>query len=174
MHSSHWQKLNFHIREVGLSITVGLAILLALLTSMLRLVERSELIAVLVLVVGSAISIIVSDRYAKSKVRTLKYEYEEIERDFRFLFKAKHIPFNRRREECGYRYDFPGHGLNMTIEHYEVPDVHLQIMQSFTQVKLNEIDDENQAMADRLAMAIDEMVNQRKLHEGGRQPGHGC
>ena len=145
-----------------MGITMGIAILLTFLTASLGL-RLSVLIVGIVVVVGMTVSIIIGNRYAKSMVRILRFEYEEIERDFRLLFKDNHIQFHQRTEEDGYRYDFRGHRLSMTIEDYQIPDSGEGQTTWFLpapQVTLSELNPKNQAFAERLAGLIDEMAIQ--------------
>ena len=165
MVSSRWQKQDYRIGKVGLGITVGIATLLELAVSILRLGSRSGLIALLVLAVGVTVVGIINKRYAKPMVRILKFEYEEMLRYFRILFKENHIRFFPRREEFSFLYAFPGWELSMTVEHYSVQDMHMGKLQSFSKVTLNNINETNQTFADKLANLIDEMENQRASNE---------
>jgi hypothetical protein len=120
MAPSSWQKQDFYIRNVGIGITLGIALFLAFLTSLLGLGRLSVPIVGVVVLVGMTASVIIGSRYARAMVRILKFDCEEIERDFRLLFKDNFIQFHRRDEEEGYRYDLLGHGLTMTVEPYQI------------------------------------------------------
>lgn len=161
---SSWQKHNFYIRNVGIGITLGIALLLAFLTSLLGLGRLSVIIVGIVAIVGMTVSITMGNRYARSMVRILKFDYEEIERDFRILLKDNYIQFNRKTIEDVYRYDFPGHRLSMTVEHYQILNTGKEEQKTWflpaTQVTLSELNSKNQAFAERLADLIDEMASQ--------------
>ena len=161
---SRWQKHDFYIRNVGMGITLGIALLLAFLTSLLGLGRPGILVVGIVAVVGMMVSITIGNRYARSMVRILKFEYEEIERDFRILFKDNHIQFHRKTEEDVYRYNFLGHRLSMTIEPYQilnpVEEGQTTWFLAATQVTLSELNTKNQAFAEKLADLIDEMAEQ--------------
>lgn len=147
-----------------MGITLGIATLLAFLASLLGLGRQGILIVVLIVVVGMTVSITIGNRYARSMVRILKFEHEEIERDFRVLFKDNHIQFHRRTEEVGYRYNFYGHRLSMTIEPYQLVSTGEEGQMTWflpaTRVTLGELNTKNQAFAGSLADLIDEMADQ--------------
>lgn len=162
MAPENWQKQDFYLRNVGSAITLGVALFLAFLTSLLGLGRLSVPIVGVVLLVGMSASVIIGSRYGRTMVRILKFEPEEIERDFRLLFKDNFIQFHRREEEEGYRYDLLGHGLSMTIEPYEIASTGEEGRPTWflpgTRVTLSELNTRNQAFAEKLAGLIDEMA----------------
>lgn len=164
MVSSRWQKHDLFIRNVGLGVTFCAAILLALLASLQGEGQGVEMVGMAVAVLGIWLSLAVGKRYAKSMIRVLKFDYEEIERDFRLLFKENNIRFSRKMEASIYRYDFFGHSLSMTVEPYGLMNLGLGDGKSMilpaTQITLGKLDAKNQAFADKLANLIDEMANQ--------------
>jgi hypothetical protein len=106
-----------------------------------------------------SLAFILKNRFANSMVRILKFDYEELERDFRIVFKNKYIRFYRRSEEDAYRYEFPGHRLSMTVQPYWLfSDMNPQ---PATLVTLRLLNAKNKAFAEMLADSIDEMADQR-------------
>ncbi|KAA3662946.1 MAG: hypothetical protein DWQ04_12020 [Chloroflexi bacterium] len=104
------------------------------------------------------LAFILKNRFANSMVRILKFNFEELERDFRIVFKNKNIRFYRKSEEEAYRYEFPGRRLSMNVQPYWLsPDS----KQSATKVTLRLLNAKNKEFAEMLADSIDEMVNQR-------------
>jgi hypothetical protein len=162
MASSHWQKQNSNIRNIVRVVALVIAILLSILfvsLGLLGIAQTSLLFLALFMATEVILAFILKNRYANSMVRVLKFDYEEIERDFRLVFKEKHIRFYRRSEEDAYRYEFPGHSLNMTVQpHWVQRDPNSQPV---TKVTLYELSAKNEAFAEMLAEAIDEMANQR-------------
>jgi hypothetical protein len=109
-----------------------------------------------------SLAFIFKNRFANSMVRILKFDYEEIERDFRIVFKNKNIRFYRRSEEDAYRYEFPGHSLSMTAQPYWLsPDRE----QPATRLTLYVLNAKNEAFAEMLADSIDEMADRRANNE---------
>ena len=106
-----------------------------------------------------ALALIFKNRYANSMVRILKFDYEEIERDFRIVFKKNNIRFYRKSEEDVYCYEFPGRSLSMTVQPYWLSsDINLQPV---TKVTLRVLNAKNKAFAEMLADSIDELADQR-------------
>lgn len=146
-----------------MGITLGIALFLAFLNSLLGLGRPGILIVGIIVVVGITVSIAIGNRYAKSMVRILKFDYKEIERDFRLLFKENHIQYHRKTEEEVYRYNLLGHRLSLTLEQYQILNTGVKGQKTWslpaTQVTLSELNTKNQAFAERLADLIDEMAD---------------
>ncbi|MFN2171872.1 MAG: hypothetical protein ACK2U0_18715 [Candidatus Promineifilaceae bacterium] len=121
MISSGWQKQNFHVRDVGFAISLISAALLAVLFSALGIGKSGILISLLVVVLGFLVTLIISNRKSKSMTRILKFDYEEIDWDFRMLFKDNFIRYIKRTEDDFYSYEFPGYHLTMTVQPYAPP-----------------------------------------------------
>ena len=51
-------------------------------------------------------------------VRILNFDYEEIESDFRIVFKENHIQYKYKIEDDAYCYEFPWRRLSMTVQPY--------------------------------------------------------
>ncbi len=98
------------------------------------------------------------DRFANSMVRILKFNYEELERDFRMVFTDKHIRFNQKPEEDAYRYEFPDHSLSMIVQPHWI--IKSFTMPPITKVTLRDLTAKNEAFAEMLAESIDEMARQ--------------
>lgn len=166
MISSHWQKQNMNIRNIVRVISLIISILLSIafvMVGLLDITETSLLFLVLFMITEVAWAFALKNRYANSLVRVLKFDYEEIERDFRMVFKDKHIRFYRKLEEDAYRYEFPGYGLMMTVQpHWVIKDLNVPPV---TKVTLHELTAKNKAFAKLLAESIDEMADQRASHK---------
>lgn len=110
-------------------------------------------------IIRISLAFIFKDRYGNAMVRILKFDYEEIERDFRIVFKNQNIRFYRKFEEDGYCYEFPGHNLTMTAKPYwlsgDIPPC--------TKVTLYAVNAKNEAFAEILATSIDEMIAHKSL-----------
>lgn len=161
MVSSRWQKQHIHFQRIVWGVSAVISILLIIL--LLSLGFGVEVAGVFFLVVFAimrvSLAFIFKNRYANSMVRILKFDYEEIERDFRIMFKNKNIRFYRRSEEDAYRYEFPGRRLSMTVQPYWMSiDMN---QQPVTKVTLLELNAKNEEFAEMLAESIDEMADQR-------------
>jgi len=159
MGSSRWQKQNIYLgKVVWLASAVASILLLTLLLSLgFRIEAAGAIFIVAFFILRVSLAFILKNRFANSMVRILKVEYEEIERDFRTVFKNKYIRFYRKSEEDAYRYEFPGHNLSMIVQPYWLADY----MQPATLVTLRELNAKNEAFAEMLAESINEMIDQR-------------
>ncbi len=161
MGSSRWQKQHIYFRSIVWAVSAVISILLIIL--LLSLGFRIEVAGIFFIVVFAimriSLAFIFKNRYANSMVRILKFDYEEIERDFRIVFKKKNIRFYRKFEEDAYCYEFPGRSLSMTVQPYWLSsDMNLQPV---TKVTLRVLNAKNKAFAEMLADSIDEMADQR-------------
>lgn len=161
MVSSRWQKQHIYFRSIVWGVSAVLSILLIIV--MLSLGFATEVAGVFFILVFAItrvlLALLLNNRYANTMVRILKFNYEEIERDFRTVFKNKYIRFHRKSEEDAYRYEFPGHNLSMTVQPYWLSaDVNPK---SVTKVTLQLLNAKNKEFAEMLAASIDEMVEQR-------------
>ena len=164
MVSSRWQKQHIHFQRIVWAVSAVISILLIILLLSLGFgIEVAGVFFIVVFVIMRvSLAFIFKNRYANSMVRILKFDYEEIERDFRIVFKNKNIRFYRRSEEDAYRYEFPGHSLSMTVQPYWLsPDSE----QPVTKVTLYELTAKNEAFAEMLADSIDEMADRRANNE---------
>jgi len=161
MASSHWQKQNTNMRNIVRVIALVIAILLSLIFvsfEVLKITAASLIFLAIFMITEVTLAFAFKNRYANSMVRVLKLDYEEIERDFRIVFKDNHIRFYRQSEEDAYSYEFPGHSLNMTVQpHWIQRD---PTSQPVTKVTLHELTAKNEAFAEMLAESIDEMAIQ--------------
>ena len=161
MLSSHWQKQHIYFGSIVWGISAIISLLL--ISLMLSLGFGFEVAGVFFLVVFAILRVslgfLFKNRYGNSLVRTLKFDYEEIERDFRILFKDKHIRFNQNLEEDNYNYEFPGHSLTMTVQPHWIQVE--QGSQPVTKVTLYELTAKNKEFAEMLAESIDVMANHR-------------
>ena len=157
MVSSHWQKQHIHFQRIVWGVSAIISLLLIILLLLLGFeIEVAGVFFILVFaIMRVSLAFIFKNRYGNSLVRILKFDYEEIERDFRIVFKNKNIRFYRRSEEDSYRYEFPGRSLNMTVQPYWLsPESKL-----VTKVTLHELTAKNKEFAEMLAESIDEMAD---------------
>lgn len=161
MVSSRWQKQNLNFWKYVWGISAVITLLLVILLVSLGLIGMETggiLFLIVFMVMRLLLAFIFKNRYANSMVRVLKFDYEELERDFRIVFKNNNIRFNRKLEEESYHYEFPGHRLRMNVEPYWLS---MDNQQAATFVTLRILTAKNEAFADMLAEAIDDMVAQR-------------
>ena len=159
MGSSRWQKQNIYFQHIvwGASAILSILLFIILLLSGLRIETAGILFIIIFVTMRVLLAFILKNRFANSMVRILKFDYEEIERDFRIVFKDKNIRFQRKSEEDAYRYEFPGHRLSMTVQPYWVS---FDREQPATKVTLKIMTAKNEAFAEMLADSIDEMAEQ--------------
>lgn len=159
MKSSRWQKQHIHFqRIVWITSALVSLLLLILLVSLGYRIEVAGVFFILFFVIARiTLAFILKNRFGNSMVRILKFDYEDIERDFRLVFKDKYIRYYRKSEEESYRYEFPGHHLSMIVQPYWLSGD----MQPATLVTLRVLNAKNKAFADMLAESIDEMANRR-------------
>ena len=159
MKSSRWQKQHIYFRNIVWASSAVLSILLLILLLSLGFgIEVAGILFICVFFIARiSLAFILKNRFANSMVRILKFDYEEIERDFRMMFDKKYIRFYRKSEEDAYRYEFPGHSLSMTIRPYWLS---MDMKQPATLVTLYELTAKNEEFAEMLAESIDEMANQ--------------
>lgn len=161
MGSSRWQKQHIYFQPIVWAISAVVSLLLIILLLLLGFaIEVAGVFFILVFAITRvSLAFILKNCFANSMVRILKFDYEEIERDFRTLFKNKYIRFYRKSEEDAYHYDFPGHSLSMIVQSYWLPvDVNPKPV---TKVTLRVLNAKNKEFAEMLAGSIDEMANQR-------------
>ncbi|MEZ4643448.1 MAG: hypothetical protein R3E31_12070 [Chloroflexota bacterium] len=162
MVSSRWQKQNMHLRKIVWAVSAAASTLLVILLLSLRVLEIEAaglLFLAVFIIMRVSLAFILKNRFANSMVRILKFDYKEIERDFRTVFKNKYIRFYRKSEDDAYRYEFPGHSLSMTVQPYWLSSD--MTLQPATLVTLRVLNAKNTAFAEMLADSIDEMVDQR-------------
>lgn len=167
MVSSRWQKQHIHFQRNVWAVSAAISILLIIF--LLSLGFGIEVAGVFFLVIFAimrvSLAFIFENRYVNSMVRILKFDYEEIERDFRIVFKNNNIRFYRRSEEDAYRYEFPGHHLSMTIQPYWIsPDSE----RPFTKATLYKLNAKNKAFAEMVADSIDEMAHRLASAENSK------
>ena len=160
MASSLWQKQHIHFQKIIWGVAAAIAVVTILILSALGFsLEVSGVFFILVFVIlRIVLAFIFNNRYANSMVRILNFGYEEIEREFRIVFKNNNIRFFRKSEEDTYRYEFPGRNLSMTVQPYWLSQDNEQ---PATKLTLYELSPKNEEFAELLAGSIDEMANQR-------------
>jgi len=159
MAASRWQKQHIHFQRIvwGISAVVSIFVIILLLLLGFRIEVAGVFFILVFAITRISLAFILNNRFANSMVRILKFDYEEIERDFRIVFKNKNISFKRISEEDVYRYEFPWHRLSMTVEPYWLsPDSE----KPATKVTLQILNAKNKAFAEMLAKSIDEMADQ--------------
>ncbi|MBK7897153.1 MAG: hypothetical protein IPJ90_20170 [Anaerolineaceae bacterium] len=166
MDASRWQKQHIHFQKIVWATSAVISVLLLILLWSLGFgLETASVTFILVfLVMRVSLAFILKNRYANTMVRVLKFDYEELERDFRTVFKNKFIRFYRKSEEDAYFYEFPGHNLSMTVQPYWLSnDMNVKPV---TKVTLLILTAKNKPFAEMLADSIDEMVEQRVKKRG--------
>lgn len=156
---SRWQKQNKYFWEWVWGLSAAMALLVVAL--LMALGYGVEVAGGGFLITFFALRIVLAfvfkNRFANVMVRVLKLNYEEIERDFRWIFKEKHVNFKQSTDEESYSYEFPWRKLNMTVQpHWVSPD-----KKPVTRVTLHTLNAKNMEFAEMLAEAIDEMEQQR-------------
>lgn len=161
MVSSRWQKQHIYFRSIvwGISAVISILLIIILLLLGFGMEVAGVFFIVVFVIMRVSLAFILNNRFANSMVRILKFDYEELERDFRTVFKNKYIRFNRRSEEDAYRYEFPGHSLSMIVQPYWLSSD--MDRQPVTKVTLRILNAKNKAFAEMLADSIDEMADQR-------------
>ena len=160
MASSRWQKQHIYFQSIIWAISAIISFLLLILFLSLNLgIEMAGVLFIAIFAITRvSLAFILKNRYANLMVRVLKFDYEEIERDFRIVFKNNHIRYYRKSEEDAYRYEFPGHNLSMTVQPHWLS---YESKQPATKVTLRVLNAKNKAFAEMLAASIDEMADQR-------------
>ncbi len=165
MVSSRWQKHNTARYSLAFLILVVTVFAIGYPASLLGLEGVPALIASAIgVIVGFVAAFALVKWRANAMVRVLKFDCQEIEREFRILFKDNNIQFNRKPAEDGYRYNFFGRNdLSMTIQSYSpfnrgVEDKDGRVS-SATKITLGDLNKKNEAFAEQLADLIDEMAN---------------
>ena len=161
MESSRWQKQHIHFQSIVWGVSAVISTLLMILLLLLGFqLEMAGIFFILIFaILRISLAFILKNRYANSMVCILRFDYEEIERDFRILFKNKYIRFHRKSEDDAYYYEFPGYNLGMTAQPYWVSGE----KKAVTKVTLYELTAKNEAFAEMLAEAIDEMAEHKSL-----------
>ena len=160
MGSSHWQKQHIYFRSIvwATSAVISVLLIILLLSLGFEIEVAGVFFIVIFVIMRVSLAFILKNRFANSMVRILQFNYEELERDFRTVFKNKYIRFYRQLEEDAYHYEFPGHSLSMFVQPYWLSS---DKPQPATLVTLRILNAENKAFAKMLADSIDEMVAQR-------------
>jgi hypothetical protein len=165
MVSSRWDKQNtarFNIAFWTLLISI---MIIGFPAWLFELKGWPALVASIIgLAAGFVLAFTLLKHQANSMIRVLKFSYEEIERDFRILFKDNNIHFNRKTEEDAYHYHCPGfRNLGMTIQRYDLLNLGVknqnEMVLSATKITLADLDPENKVFAENLAGLIDEMAS---------------
>lgn len=159
MVSTRWQKQHIHFQSLvwGSSAIISILFMILLLLLGFQIEMAGVFFIVVFVIMRLLLAFIFKNRYGNSMVRILKFDYEEIERDFRILFKDRNIRFYRKSEDDAYYYEFPGHRLSMTAQPYWLSGDKKPV----TKVTLYELTAKNEAFAEMLAESIDEMADQR-------------
>ena len=162
MVSSRWQKQHIYFQPIvwAASAIISFLTIIILMWFGVGVEVASASFIVVFAVMRVSLAFLLKNRFANSMVRILKFDYEELERDFRILFKNKYIRFQRKSEEDAYFYDFPGRHLSMTVQPYWFSsDIN---QPPATKVVLRILNAKNKEFAEMLASSIDEMADLRK------------
>ena len=162
MVTSRWQKQNIYFQPIVWSASAIISFLAVIILFSLgwgvEVASASFLVSFVALRIFLAF--VLKNRFTNSMVRVLKFDYEEIERDFRIVFKNKFIRFHRTSEDDFYLYEFPGRNLSMKVQPYWLNSDMRQ--PPATKVTLRLVNAQNKEFAEMLANSIDEMADQRK------------
>lgn len=158
MRTTTWQKQNINLQKTvwGISAVISSLLIILLLSLGYRIQVAGVFFILVFAILRILLAYIFNNRYANSMVRLLKFDYEEIERDFRFVFKNKFLRYKHITEEEAYSYEFPWRKLTMTVQPYWRSGD----MEPVTKVTLHKLTAKNEAFAEMLAEAIDEMALQ--------------
>ena len=162
MASSRWQKQNTHIQNIVRIIAFVISILLSILFLSLKLldiVNLSLIFLTIFMITEVSWLFILKNHFADSLVRVLKFDYEELDWDFRMLFKNNQIRFYRELKDDSYRYEFPGHSLFMTVQRHWISRD--QLIPAATKITLHKVIAKNEAFAQTLADTLDDMAKER-------------
>lgn len=161
MVSSRWQKQHSYFQAIVWAVSAVISTLLIIILLLLGFgIEMAGVFFIIVfLAMRVLLAFLLKNRFANSMVRILKFDYEEIEREFRMLFKHKYIRYHRKLEEDAYHYEFPGHSLSMTVEPYWLLFMDPN-QQKATKITLRILNAKNKEFAEMLADSIDEMAAQ--------------
>lgn len=160
MLASRWQKQHIHFQKIvwGVSAVVSLLLIILMLLLGFGMEVAGVFFIIVFVLLRVSLAFIFKNRYGNSLVRVLKFNYEELERDFRIVFKNNNIRFYRKSEDDAYLYEFPGRNLSMIVQPYWLsPDSE----QPATKVTLQLLNEKNKEFAESLADSIDEMADLR-------------
>ncbi len=161
MVSSRWQKQHIYFQPIvwAASAVISFLLVMVFLSLGWGIDVASASFIVVFAVMRILLALIFKNQFTNSMVRILKFDYEELERDFRTVFKNKFIRFYRKSEDDAYLYEFPGHNLSMTVQpHWLSSDIN---QPPATKVTLRILNANNKVFAEMLADSIDEMADQR-------------
>ncbi|MCA9919334.1 MAG: hypothetical protein KC445_15350 [Anaerolineales bacterium] len=158
MVASHWQRQNIYFKQIVWGVSIGLSLVLLIIFLLLgfEATVAGEFFIIFFFATRILLAFILKNRYANSMVRILKFNYEELEREFRLVFKDKVIRYHRKMDEDTYSYEFPGHNLRMIVEPYWL--FMDQSQKSATKVTLRELNANNEAFGNMVADSINEMA----------------
>lgn len=166
MVSSRWQKQHIYFQQIiwGVSAIISLLVIILMVSLGFGIGVAGVFFILVFAILRVSLAYAFKNRYGNSMVRVLHVDYEKSERDFRLMFKDKHIRFFRKSEDEAYRYEFPGYRLTMTVQpHWLYKEL---TAPPVAKVTLHEVTAKNEAFAQKLANSIDEMV---ELRSNGRE-----
>ena len=158
MVTTQWQQQNFQTRNTGVTITVSVSILLTGLLLLVGMAWMSQWLGIVVVVAGLVATHRRMRKNAETMTRVLRQDYEEIERDFRMIFKDHNIRYYRRMDEDAYAYEFPGRSLTMRVEPYVFHNLLLSRTGNPNPaacIHLRKVNSQNAQFAEFLAETID-------------------
>lgn len=159
METSRWQKQHIYFQQIVWAASAIISTLLIIISLSLGVGAEAAgvLFIVIFVIMRVTLAFFLKNRFSNSMVRILKFNYEDLERDFRIMFKNKYIRFRRKSEDETYCYEFPGHSLSMIVQPYWI-DMNRKPV---TKVTLRVLNAKNKAFAEMLADSIDKMADQR-------------
>lgn len=160
MATSKWQKQHVYFQGMvwGISAAFSILVMIVFLSLGFKMEVAGVFFILTFAVLRILLALLLNNRYANSMIRVLKFDYADIERDLRMMFKNKYIRFYRKSEEELQIFEFPEHRLSMTVQPYWLS---YDSDQPATKLTLRILNAKNTAFAEMLAESIDEMVNQR-------------
>lgn len=162
MVASRWQRQNIYFQPIVWAASAIISFLVVIVLFSLgwgvEVASASFLVAFVALRI--LLAFVLKNRFTNSMVRILKFDYEELEREFRIVFKNKFIRFHRKSEDDAYLYDFPGRNLSMMVQPYWLNSDMSQ--PPATKITLRVLNAKNKEFAEMLADSIDEMADLRK------------
>lgn len=160
MKASRWQKQNIYFQPIvwAVSAVISFVLIIVLFSLGWGIEVASASFLGTFVILRVLLAFVLKNRFTNSMVRVLKFDYEELEREFRIVFKNKFIRFQRKSEDDAYFYEFPGRNLSMAVRPYWVNSDMSQ--PPATKVTLRILTAKNREFAEMLADSIDEMADQ--------------
>ena len=152
-----WRKKNkrFDLLSWAIAFAVAIAVGFALPQS----AEQQSAIAILVCFATRNILAVVFNRlFVDSVIGSVRLDYNDIEWQFRKLFKDDAILFHKRTENNAHNFEFPDHKLRVSL--HDRSTTRGEKRRPIAQIKFHQVTSQNRPFVDTLTNAIDEMADQ--------------